>query len=142
MEISQNELVQALERAHEHGMSTAQSLADFVMGYRAALNGGEPVVGDSTPVNAEPFGAFPDRMTTHEDVALPWPDGTLAVDTDGDGYVVYKGAWIWDTWRSGNPRMEPEDFDNYLRGSEGQGSATTLRSSLPADIISIGKENN
>lgn len=72
---------------------------------------------------------------------LEWPDGTRVVDNDGDGYVRYKGVWVWDRWRGGGQRLSPDEFDNRVRyGSEGSNS--TLIAALPAHVASIGTEVN
>lgn len=127
MEISHNELVQALEHAQEYGMGTAQSLADFVVGYRAALQGDEPVYGDSTPVLTEPFGALPDVIRTREDMYLDWPEGAQVRDTDGDLYEFYQGHWTIVQWAGDAERNKPPYTGN---------SNATLASTLPAEVVS------
>lgn len=137
MEISQNELVQALERAQEYGMSTAQSLADFVAGYHSLAT----LAREQEPQTQV---LWPDTLRDAADVeGLEWPEGTRIEDADGDGYIMYKGAWLWDTWRNnGGVRLEPHEYDRHLNTTDGEGNLVTLLGTLPARVISIGKEDN
>lgn len=36
---------------------------------------------------------FPDTIRTHEDMELPWPEGTTAIDDDGDALEFSDGRW-------------------------------------------------
>lgn len=104
----------------------------FISGWDAAaydfIPGDEPVHGDSTPVNAEPVGALPAMLRSAADVYLEWPDGTEAVDSDGDTYTRVDGHWEWTVYDDGMPRDTYGDDDgNYLCGW------------LPARVTRVGK---
>lgn len=78
----------------------------------------EPLIkGDSTPVNAEPLGAFPGVIRTAADALLDWPEGTRVVDRHDDHWQMLDGVWTVVRWSwQDEDEMNLTDWplENYL----------------------------
>lgn len=90
-----------------------EAAAQVLEAVAASLRGDAPAQAEPEP---DPASVLPAEITTPEELALAWPNGTTIRDDDGDTWTLRDGGWY----------------------CEGDTSPSSPRGYLPARVLGLG----
>lgn len=126
MDISLEDLKDALYYAQVHGFSTPGDLAGFAWGYLSA----KPLTANAEAA-ATPQPNLPEVIRDVDQLDLGWPYGTRIIDKAQDTWE-YRGGdgWTVVRWEGSDTDRDPEDIENSPRWN--------LAGYLPAIVVHLG----
>lgn len=126
MEISQHELIHALDRAQNSGASTPEQLAGYVFGYVGAAHEFADNSGVAQEAGKALVGGWAVGQKVHTwDDLKALPIGVVLLDREGDEHELFEDGWKWE----GSDRRVP------LEGSEYH--ISVISNYLPATIVRL-----